>query len=508
MQNRFDFQGLYILDMANNHQGLVDHGLRIIEQHGKVVANHGVKAALKFQFRQFDTFIHAAHKTASTNKHIPRFLANALTSDEFGHLTEAVRAAGMITMATPFDEESVDLIEKLDITLIKIASCSARDWPLLEKVASLTRPVVVSTGGLTLAEIDDVVSFLVHRSVDFALMHCVSLYPTPLEHLQLNQIATLKQRHPNITVGFSTHEDPADTRPVAVAVAKGAEMLERHVGIVTDAVSLNAYSSTPEQVEAWVREAECARIMCGSANRPVSTPAELESLRSLKRGVFAIKELNNGEVLQREDVYFAMPMQEGQLTSDIWKSGMTLKIQIPQDGAIQLDQIKFPTPHPKRQLIDAIHEVKSMLNEARIFLPVDFNLEFSHHNGIAEFAKTGAVLIDCINRDYCKKLVVQLPMQSHPNHFHKRKEETFMVLSGELNLILEGKHRVLYPGDLQLIPQGAWHSFSTKMGVIFEEISTTHHRDDSFYEDKAINECQRDFRKTLVKQWGRYQLDS
>ena len=83
-----------------------------------------------------------------------------------------------------------------------------------------------------------------------------------------------------------------------------------------------------------------------------------------------------------------------------------------------------------------------------------------------------------------------------------------MVISGELNLILEGKHRVLYPGDLQLIPQGAWHSFSTKMGVIFEEISTTHHNDDSFYEDKAINECQRDFRKTLVKQWGRYQLDS
>ncbi|MCB1275288.1 N-acetylneuraminate synthase family protein [Prosthecobacter sp.] len=508
MQNRFDFRGLYVLDLANNHQGQLDHALRIIKEHGQAVAKHGVKAALKFQFRHFDTFIHPAHKTGSTNKHIPRFLANALSDDDFARLTEAVREAGMLTMATPFDEESIDLIEKLDISLIKIASCSARDWPLLEKAARFNRPVVVSTGGLTLSEIDDVVSFLEHRSVDFALMHCVSVYPTPPEHLQLNQVATLKHRHPRITVGFSTHEDPADTRPVMVAVAKGAEMLERHVGVVTDKIQLNAYSSTPEQTDAWIREAENARVMCGATIRPVSIPSEQESLKSLKRGVFAARDLQKGEALERDAVYFAMPMTEGQLTSDIWKPGITLQNHIAQDGAIMVDKIQFPPAPPKRQLIHAIHEVKSMLNEARIFLPVDFNLEFSHHYGVENFTETGAVLIDCINREYCKKLVIQLPGQAHPNHFHKRKEETFMILAGELELVLEGRLRVLYPGDLHLIPQGAWHSFSTKTGVIFEEVSTTHHNDDSFYEDKIINERGRDYRKTVVKQWGRYQLDS
>jgi len=508
MQNRFDFRGLYVLDLANNHQGQVDHALRIIHEHGKVVAKQGVKAALKFQFRHFETFIHRTHQSGSSNKHIPRFLANALTDEEFARLTAAVREAGMLTMATPFDEASVELIDKLDIAIIKIASCSARDWPLLEKAASYNRPLIVSTGGLTHAEIDDVVSFLEHRSVDFALMHCVSIYPTPPEHLQLNQVAALKQRHPRITVGFSTHEDPADTRPVMVATAKGAEMLERHVGVVTDKTQLNAYSSTPAQTDAWIAAAEAARVMCGAATRPASIPAEQDSLISLKRGVFAARNLDSGEALAADAVYFAMPMTEGQLTSEQWKPGITMQQSVAQNEAVMVSTAQFPPAPEKRCLIHAIHEIKSMLNEARIFLPVDFNLEFSHHYGVGRFAEIGAVLIDCINREYCKKLVIQLPGQAHPNHFHKRKEETFQVLAGELELVLEGRLRVLYPGDLHLIPQGAWHSFSSKTGVIFEEVSTTHHNDDSFYEDKLINERGRSFRKTVVKQWGRYQLDS
>ncbi len=508
MKNRFDFTGLHVLDLANNHQGSVDHALRIIREHGEVMKKYGVKAALKFQFRNFDTFIHPAHKEGSDNKHIPRFLANALSDDDFATLTQAVDDAGMITMSTPFDEESVDLIEKLDITVIKIASCSAGDWPLLEKVATFNRPVIVSTGGLTLAEIDDVVSFLEHRSVDFALMHCVSIYPTPHENLQLNQITTLKNRHPKRTIGFSTHEDPNDTRAVMVAIAKGAQMLERHIGIETDTIKLNAYSSTPAQVDAWLAAGKLAHTMCGATERPDSLPEEQAALESLKRGVFATSDLAAGDNLQKSNVYFAMPVTPGQLTSDVWRAEASLTAPISKDGAIMLGQVQLPAPPAHSPLIHAVHEVKSMLNECRIALPVDFNLEFSHHYGVERFNEIGAVLIDCINREYCKKLVIQLPGQAHPNHYHKRKEETFQVLAGEMELVLEGRHRVLYPGDLQVIPQGAWHSFSTSKGLIFEEVSTTHHNDDSFYEDKEINQRGREYRKTLVKQWGRFQLDS
>jgi N-acetylneuraminate synthase len=118
----------------------------------------------------------------------------------------------------------------------------------------------------------------------------------------------------------------------------------------------------------------------------------------------------------------------------------------------------------------------------------------------------GAVLIDCINREYCKKIIIQMPGQRHPNHYHKRKEETFQVLSGIMEAEVEGRQRRLYPGDILVVPQGVWHSFWTETGLVFEEISSTHYADDSYYEDKRINAMQRRERKTLVSQWGRYQI--
>ena len=66
-----------------------------------------------------------------------------------------------------------------------------------------------------------------------------------------------------------------------------------------------------------------------------------------------------------------------------------------------------------------------MLNKASIALNSEFGIEFSHHYGVDNFAETGALLIDCINRDYCKKLVLVLPGQKHPSHFHKRKKKLF-----------------------------------------------------------------------------------
>jgi len=119
----------------------------------------------------------------------------------------------------------------------------------------------------------------------------------------------------------------------------------------------------------------------------------------------------------------------------------------------------------------------------------------------------GAVIIECINREYCKKLVVQLPHQQHPSHYHARKEETFQVLYGVLFSKIDGHVREMHPGDTVLVQPGVWHSFWTEdTGVIFEEVSTTHYNDDSFYEDKQINKLERSERKTVVDNWGRFQL--
>jgi sialic acid synthase SpsE/mannose-6-phosphate isomerase-like protein (cupin superfamily) len=505
MSSKLSLEDLFVFDLANNHQGSVAHGLRIIRELARVASANGVRAALKFQFRELDTFIHPAHRGASGNKHVGRFLATRLGEPDFAQLVHAVRDSGLIPMATPFDEASVELCARLDIEILKVASSSATDWPLLERIADANRPVIFSTGGLSAKQIDDLVSFFEHRRTQFAIMHCVSIYPTPDEHLQLNQIAALCRRYPGTVIGFSTHERPDDADPVLVAIAKGARILERHAGIETDEFKLNAYSSTPGQIDRWIKAALKARAICGACERPPAPKEETAALQSLWRGVYARTPLKAGVVLERDDVYFAMPFETGQLSSGEFKEGLSLAAPLDKDMPVLRSNVEFPEEPDKQVLFTAIHTAKAMLNEARIALPTEFETEFSHHYGISRFSEVGILMVTCVNRSYCKKLVIQLPGQRHPSHYHKRKEETFQVLHGVLEMLVEGRRRTLYPGDIQLIQQGVWHEFWTDTGVIFEEISTTHFANDSYYEDKSINQ-RGSTRKTVVNQWGRYQI--
>ena len=99
-------------------------------------------------------------------------------------------------MCTPFDEASVALIAEMGFDLIKVASCSAKDWPLIETVAESNLPVVFSTGGLEIEDVDNSLYYGEHRALDLALMHCVSIYPTPPEACNVLNIAMLRKRYP------------------------------------------------------------------------------------------------------------------------------------------------------------------------------------------------------------------------------------------------------------------------------------------------------------------------
>ena len=116
-------------------------------------------------------------------------------------------------------------------------------------------------------------------------------------------------------------------------------------------------------------------------------------------------------------------------------------------------------------------------------------------------------MITIINREYAKKILVQLPNQYHPSHFHKKKEETFIVLWGELISNLDDKEYKLYAGDKLTVLPGIWHNFKTEKGCIFEEISTTAYKNDSVYRDNRINKLTSSQRKTVVDHWGTYQID-
>lgn len=120
------------------------------------------------------------------------------------------------------------------IDIIKIASCSALDWPLIEKAASTGKPLIISTGGKTLSDIDKLYNFFSHKKCDFAFLHCIAEYPAPADHLQLDFIDRMNKRYRDITIGYSGHEDPDDNTVAMLAVAKGAKILERHVALPTE----------------------------------------------------------------------------------------------------------------------------------------------------------------------------------------------------------------------------------------------------------------------------------
>ncbi len=503
---KFDFKDLYVLDVANNHQGSVAHGKRIIDECADVVERHGVRAAMKFQFRDLPDFVHMHERSNPTNKHVPRFMSTQLSWGDFGDLLAVVRSRGLLAICTPFDEVSVQKIVEMDFDVIKVASCSARDWPLLEKIAASGLPIIASTGGLLQGEVDDLVSFLIHRGCDFALMHCVSIYPTPDDACQLGNIAGFKERYLSRTIGWSTHEPPQDLVQVGIAAALGAEMFERHVGVCTEKIKLNAYSSTPQQVDDWLAASLRARILIGSRERGQQLEEERNSIDELRRGVFAKTAIEAGSVVKQDQIYFAFPYRPGQLSSSEWRPGIVYNSDVSPNQPLIISDLVVPGDSDGMVIKNTVHEVKALLAYARVPLTHEFTTEYSHHYGVVNFREVGAVLINVINRAYAKKIIVQIAGQSHPMHYHKLKEETFLVIWGELISELDGRERLLLPGDTLTVPPGVWHCFRTDTGCVFEEISTTAYANDSVYRDPAINLLTSNQRKTIVDHWGRFQI--
>ncbi len=497
---------LIVLDIANNHQGSVEHGLKLIKEHGKILKKNNVhNVAFKFQFRDLDTFIHKKFKGDKKVKHINRFESTKLNLHEYKVLFDEIKANGFLTMCTPFDEISVDAISQMNFDLIKVASCSADDWPLLEKVSTINLPTVISTGGIDIEQIDKIVSFAEHRRMDISLMHCVSIYPMNYSKSNLMNIKMLKNRFPNLKIGWSTHEDPKDSKIVMIAKALGAEIFERHVGLENKNVKLNAYSSSPKDVDNWLKSIIYSNTVLGSEER-IIYDEETKSLDELKRGVYLKSSLNGGSKLNKNDVYFAMPKLKNQINAGDFKQGIVLKKKNKNDEILVKENIIFPKVSKTELLYHYVHKVKAMLNLAKIDLGNEFNVEYSHHYGVKKFKDIGCILIECINREYCKKILIQLPGQDHPFHYHKLKEETFQVLSGIMNLNIDGREKKLIPGDTALVLPGTWHKFNTKAGFIAEEISTTHYSHDSVYKDSKINDMKREERKTIVKHWGRFEI--
>lgn len=492
---------LVILELANNHMGDVAHGVATIRAFGAVCAEFRTQFdfAFKLQYRDLDTFIHASARGRSDIKYVKRFEETRLSPDEFGILIAEMRAQGFQVICTPFDEASVGRIEAEGMDAIKIASCSFTDWPLLERIAQADLPVIASTASASLEDIDSVVSFLLHRGKSLTVMHCVADYPTADDQLQVNQIALLRQRYPECRIGYSTHESPDNTLAVALAVAKGAQVFEKHVVLPTERYAANAYSATPAQIRAWLENACRALAICGVEDRYVPQMQERASLLSLRRGVFTTRDLPAGTVLDAGMVEFAFPPVAGQITANEWSkyTRFVLQTDLPAGQPVLASQVS--ATHLRAQVQTIVNATKALLKAGNIVVPGKAELEISHHYGLEQFNTTGLTMVTVVNREYCKKLLVMQPGQRHPEQYHVKKEETFVILHGQLTIELDGVAQEAGVGDVVTVNRGVRHAFYTAQGVVFEEISSTHDKHDSYYTDPAIAANLN--RKTLLTYW-------
>jgi N-acetylneuraminate synthase len=341
--NRNIFEDLFVLEMANNHWGNLERGLKIVSDYSKLVRFNNVRAAIKLQFRDVDTFIHKDYMS-SKNRYIKKTIDTKMSKEDFTTLLQAIKKGSCITMATPFDEKSVDLCQELGVEIIKIASSDINDWILIEAIAKTKKPVIVSTGGTSLKDIDDLVTFFQNRNIPLAVNHCVSLYPSEDRELELNQIDYLKNRYQGITIGFSSHEFHDWSSSILIAYAKGARTFERHVDIDLNGVPVSSYCSLPEQVDIWFKTFQKAKEMCGSSgqSKRVPTENEIKYLDGLIRGVYAKADLPEGHVITEKDIYLAIPLKKGQISCRELMNGEVLIKPVIKDQPIYIDSIDSP----------------------------------------------------------------------------------------------------------------------------------------------------------------------
>jgi N-acetylneuraminate synthase len=348
------FENFFVLELANNHWGRLDRGLKIIRDHAAIVRFNNVKAAIKLQFRDVDEFIHSEFKGTIDNRYIKKTEDTKLSKADFARLVEEVKNSSCIPMATPFDEASVDLCIEFDMPIIKIASSDMNDWVLIEKIASTRRPTIVSTGGASEKDLDDLVHFFEKRDIPLAMNHCVSLYPSEDSELELDQIDYLKARYPNHVIGLSTHEYHDWHSSMLISYGKGARTWERHIDIDYEGVAVSSYCSLPSQCDAWFKAFHKAAEMCGgrSNSKRIISRKEIEYLDALVRGAYARRNLEPGYVFSKEsfekDFYLAIPLRKGQLSCREVMNGEKLISGIVANEPLTINHIDGPYSEDQR----------------------------------------------------------------------------------------------------------------------------------------------------------------
>lgn len=216
---------------------------------------------------------------------------------------------GLVFFATAFDEASADVLAELDLPAYKIASGDLRNTPLLRHIASLGKPMVVSTGGATLEDVDRAVEAIAAINERICILQCTAAYPAAVEELNLAVITTLRERYPDYVVGLSDHQDGIAMSTVAYML--GARVIEKHFTLSHAAKGTDhAFSLMPEGIRKLVRDLSRIPVAIGDGEkRPL--PSEEKPLEKMGKKLVAARALPAGHVLVSGDLVAKSPADGG-----------------------------------------------------------------------------------------------------------------------------------------------------------------------------------------------------
>ncbi len=297
-----------IAELSANHNGVLENALELV----RMAADAGADA-VKVQTYTPETmtldcereeFLVRGGTLWDGRKLFDLYREAHLPWDWHGAIFEEAKQAGIPCFSTPFDASAVDFLEQFDPPVHKVASFELIDHPLLAKIASTGRPVILSTGMATEAEIGEAVDVLRGGGCpEIVLLKCTSSYPAPADEANLSRIPDMAERF-GVVAGLSDHTLGIEV-PIA-AVALGARVIEKHFCMSRDLPGPDsAFSLEPDEFREMVR---AVRVVESAIGEPTyeCTAAEEKSL-AFRRSLFFVRDMEAGEVVGSDDVRVIRP---------------------------------------------------------------------------------------------------------------------------------------------------------------------------------------------------------
>ena len=298
-----------IAEMSGNHNQSLDRALAIVEAAAKAGA-HAVKLqtytadTMTLDIAEGEFFINDPDNLWK-GRSLYELYKEAYTPWEWHKpIFERCRKLGLIYLSTPFDETAVDFLEELNVPCYKIASFENTDIPLIRKVAATEKPMIISTGMATIAELDETVRTAREAGCrDLILLKCTSSYPATPENTNIRTIPHMAKLF-DCQVGLSDH-----TMGIGAAVASvalGATMIEKHFTLSrADGGVDSDFSMEPDEMRALVSETESAWQALGKITYG-PTKEEKKSL-VFRRSLYIVRDMKKGDILTKENIRAIRP---------------------------------------------------------------------------------------------------------------------------------------------------------------------------------------------------------